>query len=280
MFSSRLRKALILILLVALAAGIAFYIYAAASGGPAGRFCVRQRALEATEVDVATKIAGRLSEVLPREGDMVAADGVVARLDADDLRARLRAFEAQVQQARGAAEEARAGQRKSSSDLTLAAASFRRSESLVARGFISIDKLDHDQTTLQGARAVVAQAKSKVGEADAAVTAAEAQVDESGGDAGRYLAQGADRRARAIPPGRAGRGAGGRRQGADPARPDRRLHDVFLPTNQAGRVALGAATRASSRPGAAVGDSVAVTFVAPQAQFTPARWRPGPSATS
>ena len=55
--------------------------------------------LEATEVDVATKIAGRLSELGPREGDMVEAGAVVARFDADDLRAQLRAAEAQVAQA-------------------------------------------------------------------------------------------------------------------------------------------------------------------------------------
>lgn len=50
--------------------------------------------LEATEVDVATKIAGRLSAVHVREGDDIARDQVVAALDADDLKAQLRATEA------------------------------------------------------------------------------------------------------------------------------------------------------------------------------------------
>ena len=45
---------------------------------------------------------------------------VVARLDADDLRAQLRAAESQVVQARRAVEESQAGVRKSRTDVSLA----------------------------------------------------------------------------------------------------------------------------------------------------------------
>src|SRR6186713_882812 len=37
--------------------------------------------IEATQVDIATKIAGRVIEIVPQAGDMVSAGQVVARLD-------------------------------------------------------------------------------------------------------------------------------------------------------------------------------------------------------
>ena len=41
--------------------------------------------IEATEIDVATKSAGRIKEILVREGDFVTAGQVVARMDTDVL---------------------------------------------------------------------------------------------------------------------------------------------------------------------------------------------------
>ncbi|MCH2220460.1 MAG: biotin/lipoyl-binding protein, partial [Dechloromonas sp.] len=133
--------------------------------------------LEATEVDVATKIAGRLAELGPREGDWVEAGAVVGRLDADDLRAQLRAAQAQVLQAQRAVDQTRAGVRKSKADAALAGKTLRRSEELVGRGFISRNKLDADQTGMEGAMAGMMQAQSRVAEADAAVATAQARVD-------------------------------------------------------------------------------------------------------
>ena len=45
--------------------------------------------LEATQVDIATKIAGRVIEIVPQEGDMVSVGSVVARLDKAELEAQL-----------------------------------------------------------------------------------------------------------------------------------------------------------------------------------------------
>ncbi|MEO8409068.1 MAG: HlyD family efflux transporter periplasmic adaptor subunit [Propionivibrio sp.] len=252
-----------------MATGIAFYIYEQRPAGLPAGFASGNGRLEATEVDVATKVAGRLSEVLPREGDMVAAGSVVARLDADDLRAQLRGLDAQVQQARQAADEARAGQRKSTSDLTLAQTSFKRAEELVARGFISVDKLDHDQTALQGARAGVAQAQSRIGQAEAAVAAAAAQVDSLTSTladtalkapiSGRVLY-------RLAEPGTVLAAGGKALTLVD-------LTDmymtIYLPTDQAGQVALRSEARIvlDALPAQAI--PATVSFVAPQAQFTP-----------
>jgi HlyD family secretion protein len=177
MDSGRLRKVLIFSLFLVLTATGGYFLYQQRPAGlPAGLASGNGR-LEATEVDVATKIAGRLAELGPHEGDMVEAGAVVARLDADDLRAQLREQEAKVAQARKAVDETRAGVRKSQTDVALAGKTLKRSESLVDKGFISRSKLDTDQTGMEGAMAGMAQAQSRVAEADAAVAAAVAKAE-------------------------------------------------------------------------------------------------------
>jgi HlyD family secretion protein len=52
--------------------------------------------IEATEIDVATKIAGRVEEIFVDEGDFVEAGAVLARMDTSVLKAQLREAEAQL----------------------------------------------------------------------------------------------------------------------------------------------------------------------------------------
>lgn len=262
-------KTLIFALLVASTAAIGFYLYEQRSGGLPAGFAAGNGRLEAVEVDVASKLAGRLNEVLPHEGDLVAADAVLARLEADDLRAQLRAAEAQVVQARRAVDESQAGVRKSASDVTLAGKSLQRSQDLVSRGFITRDKLDRDQTGMSGARAGMAQAESRVGSAAAAVAAAEAKVDAlkvtlddmtlKAPIGGRVLY-------RLAEPGEVVAPGGKVLTLLD-------LTDmymtIYLPTDQAGKVALNGAARIvlDALPQQVV--PATVSFVSPKAQFTP-----------
>ncbi|MEA2078407.1 MAG: biotin/lipoyl-binding protein, partial [Pseudomonadota bacterium] len=46
--------------------------------------------IESTEIDIATKLPGRLTKVLSVEGDMVAEGQVVGRMDTKSLEAKLR----------------------------------------------------------------------------------------------------------------------------------------------------------------------------------------------
>ena len=266
---SRVGKLLVVALFLSAAAAVGFYLYQNRPAGlPAGLASGNGR-LEATEVDVATKVAGRLSELGPREGDWVELGAVVARLDADDLRAQLRAAEAQVRQAQKAVDETRAGVRKSKSDVTLAGKTLKRSEELVGKGFISRNKLDTDQTGMEGAMAGMVQAQSRVAEADAAVAAAQARVESlraSLGDtalkapiAGRVLY-------RLAEPGEV-LAAGGK------ALTLLDLSDmymtIYLPTEKAGQVAIGSEARIvlDGLPGQVI--PAKVSFVAAKAQFTP-----------
>ena len=266
---SRFGKILLFALILASTAAVGFYLYQQRPAGLPAGFGSGNGRLEAIEVDVATKFAGRLSELGPGEGDMVEAGGVVARLDADDLRAQLRAAEAQVVQARQAVAETQAGVRKSRSDVALAGKTLKRSQELVARGFISRTKLDTDQTAMEGAQAAMAQAQSRVGEADAAVAAAEAKVDSlkvalndtalKAPINGRVLY-------RLAEPGEVLAAGGKTLTLLD-------LTDmymtIYLPADKAGQVALHSEARIvlDALPGEAI--PATVSFVAPKAQFTP-----------
>ncbi len=266
---SILKKISIFALLALCTAAGAYYLYQQRQGVLPPGFASGNGRLEATEVDVATKIAGRLAELGPREGDWVDADAVVGRLDADDLRAQLRAAEAQVIQAQKAGDESRAGVRKSKSDVTLAGKTLKRSEELVGRGFISRNKLDSDQTGMEGAMAGMAQAQSRVAEADAGVAAARAKVDSLQATlndtslkapiAGRVLY-------RLAEPGEVLAAGGKALTLVD-------LSDMYmtlyLPTEKAGQVAVNSEARIVLDALAGQVIPARVSFVAAKAQFTP-----------
>jgi len=225
--------------------------------------------LEATEVDVATKVAGRLATLTPHEGDRVDKDQVIATLDAEDMAAQLRAAEAQVRQAQEATREAKEGVRKADSDVVLARLTLQRSQELVQKGFISGDKLDRDRSAQQSADAGLAAARVRVGEAQAGVEAAVARGQSLSATvndttlkapiSGRVLY-------RLAEPGEI-RAAGGK------VLTLLDLSDVymtiFLPTAEAGKVAIGSPARIvlDALPEQVL--PATVTFVAPRAQFTP-----------
>ena len=269
MAGSRFGKVGVFALILALTAAAAGYFYLHRPDGLPAGFASGNGRLEATEVDVATKVAGRLVELVPHEGDWVEAGAVVARLEADDLIAQLRVAEAQVVQAQKAVDETRAGVRKSRSDMALAGKTLKRSEELVGRGFISRNRLDADQTGMEGALAEVAKAQSRVAEAEATVAAAQARVASlqatlddmrlTAPISGRVLY-------RLAEPGEVLAAGGKALTLVD-------LSDMFmtiyLPTEKAGQVALNAEARVvlDALPDKPI--PATVSFVAPKAQFTP-----------
>lgn len=267
--SRPVRRAVLSVLLMIVAAG-AFLAWKSTQprGLPPGIASGNGR-LEATEVDVATKVAGRLATVSVREGDAVARGQVVAELDDEDLKAQLRSAEAQVAQAQKSVDETHAGVRKSRTDVDLASKTLVRSRDLVRRGFISRDKLDRDQTGMEGAMAGMEQARSRVAAADAAVAAAQGKADSLRATlndtslkvpiAGRVLY-------RLAEPGEVLAAGGKVLTLLD-------LSDVFisiyLPTDQAGKVSIGSPARIllDALPGEPI--PAKVVFVAPRSQFTP-----------
>lgn len=255
------------VLLAAVGSGVAFWRLRTPELPPGIAF--GNGRLEAIEVDVATKVAGRLASLTPHEGDRVEKDQVVATFDVEDIAAQLRAAEAQVQQAREATREAKEGVRKADSDVVLAHKTMQRSQELVRRGYITGDKLDRDRSAQQGAESGSAAARVRVAEAEAGVEAAiargqslRATVNDTSLKApigGRVLY-------RLAEPGEVLAAGGKVLTLLD-------LSDVFmtvfLSTADVGKVEIGSPARIVLD---ALPDQVlpaTVSFVAPRAQFTP-----------
>jgi HlyD family secretion protein len=225
--------------------------------------------LEATEVDVATKVPGRLAAVAVREGDNVVLGQVLAELDVEDLKAQLRAAEAQVRQARATGAESRAALAGAASQRRLAQLTLDRTGQLVKKGYVTGDKLDRDRSGLQTAEAGAAAARSRVHAAGESEAAAQANVE-----ALRVTVNDASLKApvagrvlyRLAEPGEVLAAGGKVLTLLD-------LADVYvsiyLPTDEAGKVAIGSPARIllDALPDQPI--PARVVFVAPRSQFTP-----------
>jgi HlyD family secretion protein len=158
--------------------------------GPGAGFISGNGRIEATEIDVATKLPGRVQDIMVDEGDFVHAGQPLAQmqldvLDAqrDEARARHReavnavaSAKAQVavRQSDKAALQAVVGQR--ASELDAAQRRLARSETLSREGAASIQELDDDRARTRSAQAALIAAHAEVSAAQAAIEAAQAQV--------------------------------------------------------------------------------------------------------
>ena len=170
------RRSLFFLLLCILAGSAAYWYYQQPTATYSDLVYGNGR-LEATEVDVATKIAGRLSSIEVQEGDDLQVKQKIAEIEATELQAQLRAAEAQVQQALENTQEVIAGVASAESQYNLARITLARSDKLMSKNFISKDQQDQDRSALQVAQAGLAAARTRVKAANAAVATAKANAE-------------------------------------------------------------------------------------------------------
>lgn len=103
----RRKRAWLLLLLLAAALGAGYWWLHPRPALPPGIAAGNGR-LEADEIDIDTKFAGRIFTLFADEGDMVKPGQVVAVMDTRDLEATLKKDEALVRQARRSLDEANA----------------------------------------------------------------------------------------------------------------------------------------------------------------------------
>jgi HlyD family secretion protein len=225
--------------------------------------------LEADEINIDTKYAARIAEILADEGDVVKAGQVVARMDTRDLTASLKKSEAQVSQARRAVDEANANVEQQKSQVLLARQEFDRATYLVQKGFQTKEIMDQRQQQLDGANAGLSAANLRVIEFQHALDAATHDVE-------LYSVQIADDTLVAPRDGRiqyriANIGEVLPAGGHVFAMLDTSYvyMDVYLPTEAAGKVKYGADARVTVDAYPKVAIPAKVTFIASQAQFTP-----------
>ena len=225
--------------------------------------------VEATRIDVATKIAGRVIAVIPHEGDMIDAGSVVARLDPAEIEDELHQSEAQATVTRAALVSSQAAVVNCESELTFAGQEFHRVSALTQDGYATKEMLDQRQQQMSSAQAALAAAKAQVNPASASIVAADANVGRVEvvlGDATITSPIRGRVQYRLVEPG-AVLPAGGRILTLLD------LTDVymtiFLSADAAGKLAVGDEARVILD--AAPGDvfPTTISFVAAEAQFTP-----------
>lgn len=133
--------------------------------------------LEATEVDIAAKSAGRLKDVLVKEGDFVKKDQIVARMDTSVLDAQLKQAEAEVKRVKQARETALSRVESVRLKAELAGKELERSKNLFAKGITTQQQLDRDVTARQALEADYLAIRSSVTEAENAIESAVAQTE-------------------------------------------------------------------------------------------------------
>lgn len=225
--------------------------------------------IEATEVDVATRISGRLESFSVREGDLVEAGQLLAVMDTDELSARLAAAEANLHQAEQARLLAEAVVAQRESERRYAHGELARIETLVDRGHASREQLDRTRTAAETADAALQAARVQVASAQAGIEAARAairQIQTNIDDSQLSTPVGGRVLYRLAEPGEV-LAAGGKV--ATVLDVTDVYMTIFLPTSQAGRVRVGSDARIilDALPDYVV--PAEVSFVAAEAQFTP-----------
>ncbi|MDX5360362.1 MAG: HlyD family efflux transporter periplasmic adaptor subunit [Alphaproteobacteria bacterium] len=284
--------------LIALAGGaaVAAWWILQPRGLPEG-FAAGNGRIEAVEIDVAAKTAGRVKDILANEGDFVRAGQELARMDTAVLEAQLREAEAQLRraligietaqsqvtqrEAEKQAAEALIAQRKA--ELDAAQRRVARSEELAPKGAVPVSKLDDDRAAFQAAKAAVgaaeaqaAAAQAAIGRAKSDVIGAEATVEAARATIQRIQADIDDSILRSPRDGRVQYRVAQPGEVLSPGGVVLNMVDLadvymtfFLPTEQAGRVALGTEARLVLDAAPQYVIPAQISFVADVAQFTP-----------
>jgi HlyD family secretion protein len=225
--------------------------------------------LEADEIDIDTKFAGRIAKLFADEGDIVKPGQVVAVMDTRDLEAQLKQYIQLVRQGRRTLQQAQANYAAQQAVATLARQQVERTSYLVPKGFATQETLDQQRQALHSAIATLNADQAAIDAAEHALAAAEHQAD-------FYKVNIADNSLIAPKEGPieyrvANLGevlpAGGKVFTMLDA--SYVYMDIYLPTKEAGRVRIGSDARIvlDAYPEHVI--PAKVVFVASQAQFTP-----------
>ena len=225
--------------------------------------------IEATQVDVAAKYAGRLATLTVDEGDEVTAGQVVATISSPETEAQLRSAQAQVLKARQAYAEAVALIAQRNSDLTFSRTDYERGKTLLQKGDIAQQVVDQRRNRFEAADAAYVAANAQRDQAEASIKSAEAEVERLQSILVDLVL---------VSP-RSGRVQYRLARAGEVVSAGQRiltildLNDVYmtiyLPAEQAGRLTIGDEARTILDPVPHYVLPNTVSFVATEAQFTP-----------
>lgn len=224
--------------------------------------------IEAVQIDISTKIPGRVKRVLAKEGDLVKPDQPLAQIDTAQLQAQRLRAEADVASAKSLVASAQASIAQAKAQKILAEQELSRARELIKKGHTSkeiydvrVSEVAVSRANLEATQAMLISRLRNVDAAGANVAEIQTQLDDAtlvAPTIGRILY-------RLAEPGEV-LGSGGK------VLTIINLSDVymevFLPTAQAHRIAIGAEARIKLDV-LDVAIPATVSFVSPESQFTP-----------
>ena len=225
--------------------------------------------VEATEVDVATKYAGRLATLSVNEGDEVTAGQVVGTVSSPETEAQLREAQAQLLKAKQALAEALALIAQRNSDLTFARTDYDRGKALLQNGTITQQTVDQRRNRFESAEANYVAANAQRDQAEFSIKAVQADVERLQSILVDLVL---------VSP-RSGRVQYRLARAGEVISAGQRvltildLNDVYmtiyLPASEAGKLTLGDEARVIGDPLPQYIIPATISFVATEAQFTP-----------
>lgn len=225
--------------------------------------------IEAQQVLISAKFAGRLADVLVDEGQIIDAGAPIARIDTADLDAQLAGAKAQVRRSETSQVEAEASIAQRQSELILARQEFQRAQSMSSTGSGTMQQLELRRSQLSVAEAAQKAALASRDEAEAATEAAQAEVV-------RIQTLLDDAVLKAPRRGRVEYKLAQTGEVVAAGAPVATLLDlsdvsmtIFLPARAAGTLAIGDEARIILDPAPQYVVPATVSFVSSQAQFTP-----------
>lgn len=225
--------------------------------------------VESVRVDVATKHAGRVGTIMAREGDLVRPGQAVARMNTDELDAELARGRARVAEGREIQNQIKAEIAEKECRLRLAQRQFERDKALFARRVVSRENVEQSQAQRDVAVAALEASNAKLQANHRTIEAAQAEV-------ARVETQIADSTLTSPVEGRvlyrlAEEGevlpAGGR--AFTLVNLEDIYMEIFLPAREAALASIGSDARIVTDLVPNGASPATVSFVSPEAQFTP-----------
>jgi HlyD family secretion protein len=133
--------------------------------------------IEATQVDVAAKYAGRVADVTVEEGSEVKTGETLGRISSPETEAQLRAAQANVERAKQAMVEAKSLMAERNAVLASAKSDFERGKELIGKQIITQQTFDQRRRNYEAAQAGVDGAIAQRDQAAASINSAQADVE-------------------------------------------------------------------------------------------------------
>lgn len=225
--------------------------------------------IEAEEVHIAAKTGGRVSEIFFDEGQQVSKGDVIARMDKQELMAKMDGAKSVLASAENSVAGGHAEIAQRTAEYNLAQKQLERIEGLVAKKAISQEVFDQRKAAAEMAKAVMDASLTRLSAAENQMKSAQAQIEQ-------LQVQIDDCELRAPIDGRVqyrlsepGEILGAGAKLVTLLDLENVYMTIFLPTDEVGRVAIGSEARIILDAAADYVIPATVSFVSPEAQFTP-----------